>query len=299
MRKLLSNRDLKCCSDVILLKLEIPKQEFSSASLASTNDLALKEDMIERLESDTIEETRNAISCAHPFVLFSGGRDSVVTLAIAKRAVEGLDSELVAIHADTTIGLSENLEYVKSICESLQTKLVIVKPDLDFFELARKKGFPRHNARWCCYELKVDPIMRYLRKIDGEKIVLDGIRAEESRQRTKMTRHSWHRRFACDVFHPIFFWNRSDVSKYLESHSLTENPLYSKGFRRATECWCGVFKSVEEFRLLLRSYPEFFEKLVDLESSMRNGGSFLFKKGEKVYLRDLMREEKSRTLTKP
>jgi len=249
---------------------------------------------LEELELSTMKEIGDMITDAQPFILFSGGRDSVVALDLAKKVVANSErNDLIAIHADTTIGLSENLSYVRSTCNLLSVKLEVVKPDLDFFELSKRKGFPRHNARWCCYQLKVDPIRKYLHKVGGEKIILDGIRAEESRQRTKMSQYSWHKRFACCVFHPIFYWRRTDVLEYLKRHNLPENPLYSKGFKRATECWCGVFKSVEEFRLLLRGYPEFFEKLVNLEASMRNGGSFLFKQGKKVYLRDLKEEEKT------
>lgn len=275
------------------MEREIVQQYVSDGYVVSSvDDETISKNSMKELELGTMEEIKNVLVKAQPFVLFSGGRDSVVTLDLTRKVAENLERDLIAIHADTTIGLFENLDYVRSACKLLGVKLVIVRPDFDFFELARRKGFPRHNARWCCYQLKVDPIGKYLRAVSGEKIILDGIRAEESRQRTKMSQYSWHKKFTCNVFHPIFYWKRTDVIEYLRRHNLPENPLYSKGFKRATECWCGVFKSVEEFKLLLRGYPEFFEKLVDLEASMRNGGSFLFKQGKKVYLRDLKEEEK-------
>lgn len=244
----------------------------------------------QKMESLAIERIKKHMQEAKPYVLFSGGKDSLVSLDLVRRAADALGNEFTAIHADTSIGLPENVEYVRKACRSLKVKLVVVKPEHDFFELSKRKGFPTHSARWCCYELKIYPIRDYLQNQKGEKIIFDGIRAEESKQRANMEQNSWHKIFKCNVFHPIFHWKAKEMSTYLSRHQLFINPLYSKGFKRAAECWCGVFKSVKEFKLLLQNYPDFFEELVNLEASMRKGGSFLFKNGKKVYLRELKKE---------
>lgn len=252
--------------------------------------------MKQKKETTLVENTINEIKAlmsnngAVPFVLFSGGKDSLATLALVAVACNGLGKEVTALHADTTAGIPSNLEYVKEACRSLTVKLVTVRPEKDYFTLAEKKGLPRFGARWCCGELKVKPLAKYLGNTKADKMVLDGIRAAESRQRAAMEQLSWHKRFNCYVYHPIMYWTEENVLNYIRERNLTINPLYAKGFKRASECWCGVFKGVDEFRLLRDEYPSFFDRLVELEGSMRNGGSYLFKKGKRIYLRDLRKE---------
>lgn len=253
-------------------------------------------ELIERAVTE-IEELLSA-NGASAYVLFSGGKDSLTALHLVIEACSRSHKSVVAIHADTTVGIPDNLDYVRRICHTLQVALVIVSPQIDYFSLAKRKGLPRFKARWCCGELKVKPLASYLSKLGNEKIVFDGIRGEESEIRSAMTKLSWHKRFSCPVFHPILDWTGSDVMNYLSTLDLPINPLYAKGFKRACECWCGVFKGVNEFRLLRDSYPAFFKKLVDLEASMRNGGSYLFQRGKRIYLRDLMEESSDREKVK-
>lgn len=244
------------------------------------------------LVENTINEIKSFLSSngTLPFVLFSGGKDSLTALALVAVACNSLGKEVTAVHADTTAGIPGNLDYVREACQSLSVKLITVRPEEDYFTLAQKKGLPRFGARWCCGELKVKPLAKYLKNKKADKIVFDGIRAAESRQRAAMERLSWHKRFNCQVYHPIMYWSEENVLNYLRERKLTINPLYNKGFKRASECWCGVFKGVAEFRLLRDTYPSFFDRLVELESCMRNGSSYLFKNGQRIYLRDLRKE---------
>lgn len=255
--------------------------------LAKIRYIVSKWQIRDPIERETILTIRELIRDAQPYVLFSGGRDSLVALDLVRRACRLAGKEAIAIHADTTIGLPGSLRYVRQICRSLKVRLIVTQPEVTFFKLAKRKGFPRFDARWCCYELKVNPIRNVLRKEVGNKIVFDGVRAEESRQRSSLAQLSLHKRFKCWVFHPILYWKKQHVLAYLERHHLPVNPLYAKGFKRATECWCGVFKTVDEFKLLRKRYPGFFKKLVQLEASMRRGGSYLYKQGRRIYLRDL------------
>jgi phosphoadenosine phosphosulfate reductase len=238
------------------------------------------------LDLSELKIIRELIQKNEAVVLFSGGKDSLCTLHLINIIAQRLGKDITAVHADTTVGLPCNINYVKDICNLLKVKLVILKPRKNYFELAKKKGFPTMRSRWCCYELKINPIKAYLKTLK-RKAIFDGIRKEESRIRAKRNFVEWHSIFKCRVCHPILDWKTHDVLEYIKRHSLPLNPAYILGFLRASECWCGLFKSVKEFKLLKSIYPEFFEKLVLLEASMRNKGSYLYKQGQKVYLRDL------------
>ena len=224
------------------------------------------------------------------YVLFSGGKDSLVALNLVIDVCKPLSKKVVAVHADTTVGIPDNLQYVVNTCQQLDSELVIVRPKKDYFELARHKGLPRFGARWCCGELKVKPLSSYFLSQPSDKLIFDGIRSEESKTREAMPKYSWHKHFSGYVYHPIKDWTSEQLYSYMADKNLSINPLYAKGFKRASECWCGVFKGVAEFKILKDTYPEFFNKLVELEASMRNGSSYLFKHGKKVYLRDLLKD---------
>jgi len=77
------------------------------------------------------------------------------------------------------------------------------------------------------------------------------------------------------------------VLDFLSKRGLPLNPLYRR-FRRAAECWCGVFKSRRDFEVLRAYNQELFRRLLDVERSFK-GGSF----GKNFYLRDI---EKQRML---
>jgi len=224
------------------------------------------------------------------YVLFSGGRDSLVTLDLSRRASKALDVSVYAVHVDTTISTPGNLEYVKETCQRLRVKLIVLRPKENFFKLVEKWGFPTATRRWCCYHLKLEPLKRFFSSLNhvalGKTLIVDGIRAEESPRRRTFPKLGFHRHFKCLCYHPIFEWTDYDVRIYISQHKLKENPLY-KILPRATECWCTAFKTADQFKLLKRYFPELFEKFVEAEKKLKNGGSALFRHGRKIYLRDL------------
>jgi phosphoadenosine phosphosulfate reductase len=221
------------------------------------------------------------------YVFFSGGKDSLAVLSLAKKALSGVE----AIHVDTTVSIPKNLKYVRSVCKELGVKLHIVRPEKTFFELAVEKGFPTFRRRWCCDYLKLRPVKKFMCTRNPNRVCFDGQRREESVRRETLPLRQWRDYLGCYLYHPILDWTREDVEDYLKQEGLPINPLYAEGFRRAPECWCGLYKSPEEFLLLKSRYPDFFSSLLKLENSMHNGGSLLYCGGRRVYLRDLDKQE--------
>jgi 3'-phosphoadenosine 5'-phosphosulfate sulfotransferase (PAPS reductase)/FAD synthetase len=112
--------------------------------------------------------------------LFSGGKDSLVSLALSAQAC----NNVIAVHADTTAGIPDNTRYVEEVCRKLGVRLVIAKPRMDYFTLVEKWGFPRMKYRWCCRVLKVHPIREKLEELRSELkniIVADGGGSREYR----------------------------------------------------------------------------------------------------------------------
>ena len=221
------------------------------------------------------------------YALFSGGRDSLVALHLSKLVSERLKIGLKALHVDTTISTPGNLEYVQETCSSLQIELIVLKPRCDFFCLVGRWGFPTATRRWCCYHLKIEPLKKFFEKIDTSRaLVVDGIRADESWRRRSFPKLGYRKHFNCLNYHPIFEWTREEVLRYIEMHGLRENPLYRK-LPRVAECWCTAYKTVRQFTILKKEWPELYEKFLEAEANLKTGGSALFKNRRKIYLRDL------------
>ena len=223
----------------------------------------------------------------HVFALFSGGKDSLCALAYVKEIVCKLNPRpsLTALHADTTISLPEVMPYVRNICEMLGVSLAVLKPEKDFATLVKEWGLPSIWKRWCCRELKIKPIRNYVLPFE-DRVVFDGIRAEESRKRAGYNPIFWHRGFQCFSISPIFYWTEREVDQYLLSKRLPISPLYrSIGF--SGECVCGAYLNEERFKKLKIHHSDFFNKLAQIEGNVRTGYTFLYKDGERRPLKEL------------
>jgi len=230
-------------------------------------------------------DLRKILKGAKCFVLTSGGKDSLATMVYMKKVAEEAGADLRAIHGDTTVGFPEVTKYVRKVCRQLGIKLSIVRPEKDFFDLAEDWGIPSFRFRWCCRELKIKPIQDFLAKIPGRKVVIDGIRAEESNLRAKYLPIWYHPSFKCLSVSPIFRWTRKQVERYVDAAGLPENPVRQLGC--SAECWCGAYKTQSDFLKLKEIKPELFDKLSDLEEQSPTGYTFLYKKGRRLPLREL------------
>ena len=241
--------------------------------------------------SITSNDVLKTLRLGRPFVLFSGGRDSLCTLEYMRKLGKKVGVEITALHADTTAGFPEVEEYVKDVCRKLAVPLVTLRPERDYFETAKKWGIPGVRSRWCCKTLKVAPIRRYLSQIDKPKVIYDGIRAAESPIRATYVPVWFHPAFRCFSVSPIFYWSNRKVDGYIERSGLPANPTLQLGC--SGECWCGAYKSRTDFEALLEVHPEIFDKLVDVEKAQRGKFTFLYENGQRVPLTSLRRKRKS------
>ena len=245
-------------------------------------------DQSEKIKSDisiSKSDIRSILKKSRSFILFSGGKDSLATLAYLRSLESVSGKELVALYVDTTAGLPKNTEYVKKVCRYLKIGLKILRPKVDYFTLVKKWGIPSFQYRWCCRELKIKPIADYLTTIKGPKVVFDGIRADESRIRKEYLPIWYHPTFKCLSISPIFYWSDQDVVSYIASDGIPKTILHSMG--SSTECWCGAYKKETDFRELYELDKDMFRKLARVEKANKNGYTFLYKKGSRISLQDL------------
>lgn len=243
-------------------------------------------------EAVTIRDSdvRRFLMSRRAFVLYSGGKDSLATIYYLKSLLDKTDSSLTAIYVDTTAGLPENTGYVKEVSRWLQVRLEVVKPQSDYFTLAKEWGIPSHGYRWCCRELKIKPIQEFLNNVDGPAVIFDGIRAVESYLRSKYLPIWYHPGFKCISVSPIFNWTNEQVQSVISSDGLPKNLLPK--MKSSLECWCGAYKSEADFIDLYQLNPEFFSKLADVEKSNDYRYTYIYKNGKQKSLDELRRELK-------
>jgi len=89
-------------------------------------------------------------------------------------------------------------------------------------------------------------------------------------ERGELRQLMWHKAQKAYLYSPIFWWSDEEVERYALEKALPTNPIKSL-LGHSGECICGVYTSVEDVRLIKQHFPEFFEKLVELEKSFRYG----------------------------
>jgi len=118
-------------------------------------------------------------------VQFSGGKDSLACLLWAINTYK--KENIIAIFCDTGIESPKTYQHIKEVIDRLQVEFIVLKGEKNFYELAEyKKRFPSTKARFCTEFLKIRPFINFILNYKQHTIIIQGIRAEESKSRAKM-----------------------------------------------------------------------------------------------------------------
>jgi len=152
------------------------------------------------------------------YLAFSGGKDSIVILALAKEAGVKFDA-----HFSQCGGVDppELIRFIRTFPE-----VSIDMPPKSMWQLIRKhKMLPTRLRRYCCRELKE-------RGGDG-RLVVTGVRWEESNQRkTRRMTERCMKDGSKTYLHPIIDWSEQEVWQYIRERELPYCSLYDEGRKR-------------------------------------------------------------------
>jgi len=228
---------------------------------------------------------------------FSGGKDSLVATHYTWTQVKDLPVRFEVIHVNTTVSLPDVQAYVRKVCKEFGWPLAILRPKTDFFTIAKRRGMPTRRNRWCCFKLKVEPLIRYTVRKNVPRIQITGLRAYESTRRLARVRRGeikqwmWRSIGMHYLYSPIFWWKDEDVQKYIEENSLPLNSVY-KDLGFSGECICGLYTTMDQLITIGARYPDFMAKFVELEKSFRTGGSAFYDYStmKRIYASKLMQK---------
>ena len=213
----------------------------------------------------------------------SGGKDSAA-LMLWMVYESGYDPETLRFSmTDTGNEAAETYEHIQLLHCKVHP-IHIIKPPLDFYELAEKKGrFPSSKARFCTQELKMKPTKAYLEGLMAEGYTVinhSGVRASESADRAKLEERepAWLSFFGCESYRPLLRWTLADVWAIHARYGIPPNPLYAKGCTRVG-CLPCVMSRKSEIAVIARQFPERIDRIRECENealSNRRGGSTFF-----------------------
>lgn len=179
------------------------------------NGMSLADVSIERLR-----EFEPSALAMHPdgyWLAYSGGKDSVVLLDLAKRA----GVKFRAVYNATTVDPPELVRFIRQ-----QSEVEFSHPPETMWQLIRRKGMPpRRNARFCCEVLK--------ERSGSGHVVLTGVRwAESVRRGSRKMVEPCYRDETIRYLHPIIDWPTDAVWEYINDRNLRFCCLYLEGFTR-------------------------------------------------------------------
>lgn len=235
-------------------------------------------------------------------VTFSGGKDSLASLLWVR---DHISEDFITVFCDTGWEHPLTYEYIDRIKERLNLNLVVLK-SRTFDGMAdlvtKKKMFPAAKRRLCTSELKVKPMIDYiLDEVSDHILVIQGIRAEESRSRAAMENRCtyfknyfqpygfdsrgkpkyetyrkrdvrrFREQFADDLLRPVFDWTARQVVDYIRDHGVEINPLYKMGFKRVGCYPCIMSSQQDIYNICTQDAPRIAE-IAELERTL--GASF-------------------------
>jgi 3'-phosphoadenosine 5'-phosphosulfate sulfotransferase (PAPS reductase)/FAD synthetase len=186
-------------------------------------------------------------------VAFSGGRDSLVALHLARK----INPDIPVMLVNTGIEFPESLIYVRQLAEKWNLNYHEVKPHVNFWSLVEEQGVPvagRGNTTFmkdlaqradvklsnsCCRRMKETPARQFYREHRTEGVVT-GLRVDESLMRKLNFADYGALRYSSTyetlVSWPLYAWTSQDIADYIQANDLPLNPLYSQGYGRVG-CW--------------------------------------------------------------
>lgn len=231
-------------------------------------------DMLENLVQETVQKIYNTYREYKGkvdvfYVAFSGGKDSVVALDLAQRALPHDDFSV--LFGDTRMEFPDTYSTVTAVqqeCKRLGIEFYTARSKLRPEQTWNSFGPPATSNRWCCCVHKTSPQIMLLRRITGKHdftgMAFTGIRAEESLSRSEYNIVSEGQKHNGQLScHVILDWGSAELFLYIFARKLVLNEAYIKGNSRAGCLVCPNSSGKHEY-IKRTCYPTEVDSYLDI-----------------------------------
>jgi len=193
------------------------------------NDVEELKNIIEKLSlAEGLEYINEKYNNMAVFSSSFGQEDQVIFDSIAKN---NLDIRIFTL--DTGRLFQETYELMDNTKSRYNRSFETYFPDATKVEnLVKEKGFNSfyfsvENRKECCFIRKIIPLKRAL---EGAKVWITGVRAEQSENRADMQMVEWDEGNKVIKYNPLLHWSYDDVLNYIDLNQVPDNVLHKKGF---------------------------------------------------------------------
>lgn len=228
-----------------------------------------------RTNTEIIKQAVKRYKTEQFIVLYSGGRDSTVTLDSTIKAIKelGLKIPLKIQYWNTGINLSENQEFVESKASKLGLELIQLQPKSWFTHeaLYERFGFLSVGGhRMALGFLKWFGFREFARLNKEENICyVSGRRKLESNTRTKMNSNKpidmpeSNMKFCS----PLYYLTNNQRDLYLDKYNLTASPCYET-VHTDGNCQCGCYAQSDELKMMYLFHKDLFDKIMKIDDRL-------------------------------
>jgi len=219
---------------------------------------------LQTLEAESVHVLREvAAECERPVLLFSGGKDSIVMLELARKAFAPARIPFPVLHVDTGLNFPEVLEFRDRRVAELGVELVVASvPDAIAAGTVRPE--PNGSRNRIQTPVLLDAVERH-----GFTALFGGARRDEDKARAKERMLSFRDEFGqwdpknqrpelWDLYNgrihlgeqirvfPLSNWTELDIWGYIASEQIAVPPLYLAAERDVVDR-AGMLYAVNEF----------------------------------------------------
>jgi len=228
--------------------------------------------VLERVEAEAmlfVREVSGRNPDLQPNVSYSGGKDSLATLLVVKKAI----GNVPMLFADTGLEFPETYANVDEVSKKYGLDVIRTDGNTTFWETFRRQGPPAVNARWCCKVCKLTPVGNLIRERWGECLSFIGQRRYESAARAQSDRVWRNSNVRVQLSAaPIHNWTALHVWLYIWREEAPYNVLYAQHLDRIG-CFMCPSSDMSLIHMIAQEYPELWQSWVEkLEEWQKSTG---------------------------
>ncbi|HDR73949.1 MAG TPA: phosphoadenosine phosphosulfate reductase [Methanoculleus sp.] len=210
--------------------------------------------ILDRVEAEAVRFVCD-VAAKNPLpanVSYSGGKDSLATLLIVRKAI----GDIPLLFADTGLEFAETYRNIEEVASAYGLEVIRTGSADAFWEAFAREGPPAVDKRWCCKACKLLPVRDLITEQWGECLSFIGQRKYESFARKNSPRVWRNGVVGCQLSAaPIQHWTALHVWLYLFREHAPYNALYEQRIDRIG-CYLCPSSDMAVFATIREEFPD-------------------------------------------